>query len=224
MTPEDHDRLLSQRSSCRAFLPKRVSRDIIEAILKTAQRTASWNNVQPWQVVVLSGAARDRLSRALLERAQAGAAAAPHYPFPDRYEGVFQQRRRDCGFRLYDAVGVARGDKAAYAKQTLRNFSFFDAPHVAILTCEEALGVYGVLDCGAYLTNFMNAAQIHGIATIAQAALSVNAELIHAQLELPEARRVVCGVSFGYADRDHRANRYRVPRAELEEVVTWREV
>ena len=40
-----------------------------------------------------------------------------------------------------------------------------------IITTDEALGVYGVLDCGAWVNNFMLAARSLGIASIAQAAL-----------------------------------------------------
>lgn len=221
MQPEAFERLLTARWSCRAFRPDPVARSTIEAILAAAQRTASWNNVQPWQLIVLSGAAVDRFRAFLVAQATSGDAPAPQIPFPTAYEGVYKDRRRACGFQLYDAVGIARGDKAAYARQTLRNFELFDAPHAAVLTTEDALGSYGVLDCGAYLTNVMNAAQSHGVATIAQGALAVHAEAIHGYFNLPAHRRVVCGLSFGYPKREHPVNGYRVPRAELDEVVTW---
>jgi hypothetical protein len=47
---------------------------------------------------------------------------------------------------------ASRGDKAAYAKQALENYNFFGAPHVAIIHTDEALGIYGAIDCGAYVT------------------------------------------------------------------------
>ena len=94
-------------------------------------------------------------------------------------------RRRACGFQLYDAVGVQRGDKTAYIQQFLRNFEMFDAPHAAVVTSEEALGPYGVLDCGAYVANFMTAAIEQGVATIAQGALAMHAEAIHTHFDMP---------------------------------------
>src|SRR5271157_1700334 len=79
--------------------------------------------------------------------------------FPREYRGAYLERRRACGFRLYEAVGVARGDREAYAKQGFENYKLFGAPHVAIITSDEALGTYGVVDCGAYVSNFLLAAQ-----------------------------------------------------------------
>ena len=43
------EELLNERYSVRAFLPREVPRETIEHVLKTAQRTASWCNSQPWQ-------------------------------------------------------------------------------------------------------------------------------------------------------------------------------
>jgi nitroreductase len=142
-------------------------------------------------------------------------------PFPREYRGVYSERRRVCGFQLYDAVGVKRGDKAAYAMQGLRNYQLFDAPHVAIVTTDEALGVYGAIDCGGYVTNFMNAAQAFGVATIAQAALAAYSETVRAHFAIPDDRRVVCGISFGFPDTGSPANQYRTSRAALDEVVQW---
>ena len=42
---------------------------------------------------------------------------------------------------------------------------------IAIITTDEALGVYGAVDCGGYVSNFMLAAQALGLATVPQAAL-----------------------------------------------------
>jgi hypothetical protein len=36
-----------------------------------------------------------------------------------------------------------------------------------------------------------------------------------------ESRRVVCGISFGYADAAHLANSYRTNRATIPEAVTF---
>jgi nitroreductase len=38
---------------------------------------------------------------------------------------------------------------------------------------------------------------------------------------LDEDRLVVCGISFGYADAAHPANRFRTARAALEDVATF---
>jgi hypothetical protein len=57
------EELLNERYSVRAFLPKPVPRETIEHILTVAQRTASWCNSQPWQVLIASGEAKERFRR-----------------------------------------------------------------------------------------------------------------------------------------------------------------
>ncbi len=213
------DRLLAQRHSCRAFQPEPLPRATIEKILSAAQRTASWCNAQPWQVVVTSGAATDAFRRCL--QGAADTPPAPDFPWPREYQGAYQERRRACGLALYDSVGIARGDRVASARQGLENFRLFGAPHVAIVTSDEALGVYGALDCGAYVANFLAAATSLGVATIAQAALAARGPLVRTHFGLPDHRRVVCGISFGFADAAHPANQFRTTRAPLSEAVQW---
>ena len=219
----DLEHLLNERYSCRGFRAESVSKSKIEKILRLAQRTPSWCNAQPWQVAIASGAAKDAFGAALLAQARSGAQARPDFPFPREYRGEYQQRRRECGFALYEAVGVKRGDRAAGDRQRLENFRFFGAPHVAIVTTDEALGVYGAVDCGAYVSNFMLAARAEGVASIAQAALAAYPEVIRAQFGLAADRLVVCGISFGYEDPAHPANRFRTSRAGLAEAARFSE-
>ena len=140
------ERIAAARWSCRAFLPDPVARETIEAILRVAQTTASWNNAQPWEVVVTSGRATDRFRALMTDMQVSGAPREPDLAFPREYRETYLARRRACGFQLYDAVGVERGDKGGYARQSLRNYELFDAPHAAIVTTDEALGVYGAVE------------------------------------------------------------------------------
>ena len=48
--------LLMKRRSCRAYLAEQVPHATIVRALEIAQRTASWCNVQPWNVTITSGA------------------------------------------------------------------------------------------------------------------------------------------------------------------------
>ena len=218
------EELLSERYSCRAFRPDPVPRPTIDRILTAAQRTASWCNSQPWQVVIASGEAKERFRKSIYAEAAAGAADAHDFTPPREYLGVYLQRRRESGFQLYNALGIARGDKAAYFKQALENYNFFGAPHVAIIHTDEALGIYGAIDCGAYVGNFLLAAQALGLGTIAQAALARHSGLIRRHFKLGDDRRVVCGISFGFPDRDHKINSYRTSRAGLADAVSFVDV
>jgi nitroreductase len=220
-TLDQLDALLAARHSCRAFLPDPVDPALVERITATAQRVPSWCNAQPWQLIVTRPAATDEF-RARLLAAFGKAPVAPDLPFPERYEGVYRDRRRACGWQLYESVGVERGDRAGSARQMRENFRLFGAPHVAIVTTEAALGPYGVLDCGAFITAFMVAARAVGVASIAQAAVAGYAAVVREHFAIPENRQILCGIAFGYEDREHAANRFRTKRADVKEVIDWR--
>jgi nitroreductase len=209
---------LADRWSCRGFTDEQVPRDVIERLLTIAQRTPSWCNVQPWQLVITSGEETVRLKEALLESIDF---AGTDFDFPVAYTGIYQERRRATGWQLYEAVGVTKGDREASGVQMMRNFEFFGAPHVAILTTEADLGVYGAIDCGLYVDSFLLAAQALGLGACAQAALAAGAPFFRTWFDLPETRKVVCGIAFGYPDPDHPTATYRTARASLDEVVTF---
>ncbi|WP_396893541.1 nitroreductase [[Mycobacterium] wendilense] len=213
--------LLAVRVSYRAYRPEPVAEQTIRQILETAQLTASWCNSQSWQVAITSGAGTERLRAALLAAASGGRDDSPDIPFPREYRGVHRERRRESGFQLYNALGIERGDHQRQMQQTLQNFNFFGAPHVAIIHADEALGPYGAVDCGGYVSNFMLAAAAHGVGSIAQAALAMFPSVLREELGLTPDRTIVCGISFGYPDLDHPTNTYRTTRAPLDEVVTW---
>ncbi len=213
--------LMDQRRSCRAFLKTPVHDSAIRSIVATAQKVPSWCNAQPWQLIVTRPATTRRFARHMTEAAERDT-PRPDIPFPRAYEGVYRDRRRACGWQLYEAVGVARGDRQAAARQMMENTRFFGAPHVAIVTSDRALGEYGLIDCGAFVTAFMLAARSLGIDSIAQAALAAHSPAVRAFFDIPEDRLIVCGIAFGHADRDHPANSFRTDRAEPDEVIAFR--
>ncbi|MBF6127095.1 nitroreductase [Nocardia brasiliensis] len=213
-------RLLDERWTCRQFLADPVPRAVIEQLLRLSQRTASWCNTQPWQVVLTEGAGTDRFRAALLEHVRT-ATPEPDFAFPAQYAGVYRDRRRACGFQLYDSIGITKGEHEKTMRQTLRNFELFDAPHVAIVTTEADLGVYGAVDCGLYLGNFLLGAQSLGLGAAPQAALASYAPFIREYFDIPDHRRVVAGISFGYPDTAHPVNGFRTAREGIDQVATW---
>ena len=220
---ETLDRLLTGRRSCRGYLPGDVPRETIEQLLGAAQHTASWCNTQPWQVHIVSGEAKESLSKAAVDNVIAtfGQPAPSDFPFPAAYTGVYNDRRKEVGWQLYEAVGVQRGDRDGSAAQMLRNFEFFGAPHVAIVTTDADLGVYGAIDCGLYVNSFMLAAQALGLGTCAQAAIAQVTPAVREVLGLPDDRLVVCGISFGRPDPDHPSAGFTSTRAAVGDVATF---
>lgn len=191
-------------------------------MLGVAQCAASDCNAQPWRLLVVEGRALDRLRHAMYERAASG--AAPVYDIAPiaKYTGIYLERRRECGWALYGAVGVQKGDRAASHQQALENYRFFGAPHLALVLTDASLGARALLDCGGYIATFMLTAEALGVASVPQAAIAYRADIIREQLGLPADSHVVCGISFGWPDKTHPANSYRTTRASVADVVEYR--
>lgn len=215
------EELLAERHSCRAFLPEPVPRSLIRRIFTMAQRTASWCNAQPWHATLASERAIERLRALLLRRFDERDPGRSDFDFPSAYSGAYLQRRRECGFQLYQSVGVERHDKDAARRQSRENFQFFGAPHVAIMTTDAQLGVYGAVDVGGYVQVLMLAMQAHGVSAICQAAPAVYSSDVKTALGIDASRRMVCAVSFGYEAQSHPANSFRTQRAEFSEAIAW---
>lgn len=212
--------LLDSRYSCRGFLDKQVPREDIERMLQMGQRTASWCNSQPWRVHLVGGKAVERLGQALYAQATSGE-FDPDIPGPVEYRGEYAERRRGAGYALYNALGIVRDDYARRTEQMLENYRFFGAPHVAIITTDKALGVYGAVDCGGYVSTLLLAAESLGIAAVPQAAVPMTGSALRRELNIGDDRDVVCAISFGYADDAHPANTCRTDRASLDDTVEW---
>ncbi|MCD1625537.1 nitroreductase [Seohaeicola saemankumensis] len=215
------DTLLLDRHSCRAFLPDSLPDTLIEEIVTSAARVPSWCNAQPWQVVVTRAPETDRFRDALYQAATS-TPPKPDLEWPRQYTGVYRDRRRICGFQLYDSLGIPKEDRAATQAQMLENFRLFGAPHVAIVTTEADLGPYGAMDTGGFVALFTLAAQARGVASIPQAAVAAQAPFLRDWFAIPEHRHILCAISFGYADKDHPANAFRTARAPLSELIDWR--
>lgn len=211
-------KLLTSRYSCRAFLPDQVDEATIDTLFGLAQLTPSWCNTQPWQVYLTSGAATTAFAEALSMHA-ASQPPESDLPLPGTYTGVRDERRREAGHGLYATLGIERSDRDARAAQMMRNFTFFDAPHTAVVTASSELGVYGAVDCGAYVSTLLLAAQELCLGAVAQGAIAFHSGFVRSWLSIPEDEDIVCAISFGHADPDARVNAFRTTRADARDAV-----
>jgi nitroreductase len=205
-TPEQAtvDAAITSRRSIRAFLPTAVAREDIEQLLTVSARAPSGTNTQPWKVYVLTGAAKQALSEAILAVHADPALAATHCEeyayYPRQWVSPFIDRRRKVGWDLYALLGLGRENKTGMAAQHGRNYRFFDAPVGLIFTIDRVLEQGSWLDYGMFLQNIMVGARGRGLDTCPQAAFTQYHRIIAEQLGLPANETVVCGMALGYAD------------------------
>jgi len=101
----------------------------------------------------------------------------------------------------------------------MRNFAFFDAPHVAFLFLPEPFGLREAADLGMYAQTLMLGMVAHGLGSCPQTALSFEADLIRKTLGVDASNKLLFGISFGVPVSDAAVNRCATDRAELADCV-----
>ncbi|MGB6104050.1 MAG: nitroreductase [Pusillimonas sp.] len=213
---------IASRKSTRAFLPEPVDPALIDEILRLAGTAPSGSNVQPWNVHVVSGKARDRLSADLLAAHREKQPENREYQYyPVKWRSPYIERRRAAGWGLYGLLNIAKGDREATARQHGRNFEFFGAPVVLIFTIDNDLETGSWLDYGMFLQTIMVAARGFGLHTCPQAALANYPQIIREHLGIGDDKIIVCGMSVGYEDQSDPVNSFQPSRMGMEEFVVY---
>lgn len=222
--PQVYDALY-RRTSVRAFCPDPIDRPRIERILAAAARAPSGTNTQPWKVRVLTGAAKDRLVRAVLEfrAAQPGVENWVYPYYPSRWRDPYLARRRAVGWDLYGLLGIQKGDADKMRAQHDANFRFFDAPVGMILTIDRDLGQGSWLDYGLFLQSLALAAVAEDLGTCLQAAWAAHGDLVSQVLGIPADEVVVCGVALGKPDPMAVINSLKTSRATVDQFTSFQD-
>lgn len=214
---------IRQRRSVRGFLPTPVPAEVLADVFALAQLAPSNCNIQPWQVFVASGGARDELRQRMLAGVATGESMNPTFGMLPPLSAMHRQRQVDCAMALYGSMGIARGDQQGRLRALLRNFELFDAPHVCFIGMDRSFGVPMAVDVGMYAQSLMLAMTAYGIGSCAQGALSYYPEMVCDVFGVDQERiAILLGISFGYEDTTVAANRTRTRRAALPESVMFK--
>ncbi len=208
--------VVRSRRSVRAFRPDPLPRQLVEEILEDAASAPSGANTQPWRVVAVSGAVKDGLGHALVAAFRAAAAPVPAH-FPQPLPETHQARSADFGARYYASLGIDRGDAAARARQTERNFSFFGAPVGLVFSIDRRLKPHSWIDLGLFAQNVMIAAKARGIDTCPQVAFAPFHDLIAQRLDMPPEEVTAFGMAMGHGLPDAPVNQSRMPRERVQD-------
>lgn len=210
------DELIKQRHSTRAFLQQQVNEELIQEILETARYAPSGANTQPWQVAIVTGKTKQRISDSLVMAYQQGLKPTADYVYyPETWQSPYIDRRRACGLQLYQSLEIDRKDKLAQQKQWEANYRAFDAPVMLLFFLAAEMQTGSFLDLGMFIQNLMLAAQEKGLATCPQAALAEYPEPVKKILDYPADTVLVCGMALGYEDKDAAVNQYRTAREQV---------
>lgn len=210
------------RHSCRGFLGTPVPDDVLREVLQDAQCAPSNCNTQPWNVHIVSGEKLAELSRTLHAKNDAGE-FTPDFSFDmGAFYGPYGERKNAQGKAYYEALNIAREDKEGRHRAAALNYSFFNAPHVALLfmpSFGDNVRVAG--DIGMYGQTFLLSLAARGLGGIPQTSLGFFAGTIREVLGISEQLKLLFGISFGYPDEAAPGSHMRMGRVPLEDSVTF---
>jgi nitroreductase len=215
-------RAITARHCKRAYLDRPVPHAVLHEVLAAAAHAPSTRNAQPWQVVVLSGAARMRLADRLCAAFDAEVPARPDYanrrPIPDPRES---ERAERAGRGLFEANGIARDDKQGRRAHLRSNFQFHGAP-VAMILHLPADAVAGTfLEMGFFLQNIMIGLVACGLGSCPQYSVAGYSECVRSELGMNADRLIVCSLAVGYPDPGAQVNAFFPERAGITEYTRW---
>lgn len=215
--------LIKARRSIRGYKPDPVPREVIAEILEVARWAPSSMNTQPWHVHVLTGTALDRVRAGNTRNMLAGVPPRRDFPMKEAYEGLHRRRQIDVAVQLFEAMGVARDDKAGRSDWVLRGFRQFDAPVSLVLTYDKYLEPAAIsqFDLGAFAHAIVLAAWERGLGCVINGQGIMQSSVVREHAGIPDDQSIMICIAMGYPDPDFPANRVKSVRAETADFVRY---
>ncbi len=206
------------RRSCRAFKDEPISKELLIQVLSDASNAPSAINMQPWEVTIVLGEERKRLSRRLIKAFRergAGCAPGASKPLPDR----FMQRARDSVTAMTPLIERMGSDFSTYINEG--SLEFYGAPAVALLFIDEAFPSERMTDIGSFMAYLALAAAGHGLVSCPIGLVRAYQDEIKDALNVPESKILVVSCALGRPNSEAPINEFKSPRADLKEFVRW---
>lgn len=212
---------ITTRMSIRKFQPEPVPKELLFEVIHTAQRSPSYKNSQPWEVLVVSGARKEALSKMMIALLESGKANCPDIEAPQSWPEAEEARIAALFRKRKELTGIDLSDPAVVVKAKKANFNFYGAPHALYIYQDASLSQWSLFDLGIFAQSLMLAAHARGLGTVPQAFATDYAQDIKKFLSLPAGKRLVLGFSVGYPDMSSPANSFRTERTATEDIVSW---
>ncbi|KAK4499698.1 hypothetical protein PRZ48_010216 [Zasmidium cellare] len=194
------DSIIRNRHSTRSFKPDPVPKSLLQECLLLAQRGAASNsNIQNWRLTLASGPAKDRIVKALAH------AAETIEPKPLPLPTQFQHHRDNLVQLLYGAQGhdlMGEDKKDARQQARLKNYSFFGAPVVGVISMDDNLQDHDALAVGLFVQNFILLLSARGVGSCLQVSVTSYPEVLRRGFRVPEGRRILCGIAVGWPSEE----------------------
>jgi nitroreductase len=212
---------INTRSSIRDFRPDPVPRETLERILRAASRSPSRSNTQPWEVAVVSGEKKERLSSILYEMANSGSKPNPDLPSPTNWPQTLDRRAKEHYAKRFELPGIGAEDEKRRKELHLRNFQFYKAPCVMFLFTDSMSGAASIFDMGLFAQSIILAAHSFNLGSCIQASAARYPDAVRDFLGIPKTKSLLVAISIGYPNSDAQIASYRSGRIGLDEFAKW---
>jgi nitroreductase len=219
----DFETIVFERRSIRGYKKQPVPREVLEEVIEIAKRAPSSMNTQPWHLHVLTGEPLERIRKGNTEKMMAGASIDREIKMNHGYEGAHRDRQVEIAVQLFEAMGIARDDKARRQDWVMRGFRQFDAPVSIVITVDKdlALDTIAHFDCGAVTYGLVLAAWSKGLGTVINGQGIMQSSVVRENANIPENEVIMTCVAMGYPDEEFIANHVQSRRAPNDSVASF---
>lgn len=208
----EFNEVVKKRKSKRWYLDKEVSKDLIIKMITEASLAVSFMNHQPWEAAVVQGKKLKEIAETLDKR-QKEDRSTQSIPWPSawpgRHEKILQKMKESQKKRILPDDPIGKW--------------MYNAPVVIFLHIHKELNEWSLLDLGSFMQTLLLSAANLGVQTVPQARMGCNNDEVAKLLNLGPERKIILGITMGYADVDHPNNQFYSPREDLQEWTTWHE-
>ena len=219
----DLETIVFERRSIRGYTKQAVPREVLEDVIRIAQRAPSSMNTQPWHFHVLTGEPLERVRKGNTEKMVAGSSIDREITLNHGYEGAHRDRQVEIAVQLFEAMGIARDDKVRRQDWVMRGFRQFDAPVSVVIAVDKELAndTIAHFDCGAATYGLVLAAWSKGLGTVINGQGIMQSSVVRENANIPADQVIMTCVAMGYPDEDFVANHVQSRRAIDDSVVSF---
>ena len=219
----NYEDIAQARRSIRGYKSDPIPREILEEIIHIAKQAPSSMNTQPWHFHVLTGEPLERIRKGNTEKMMAGSSVDREIKLNHGYEGPHRERQVEIAVQLFEAMGIARDDKARRMDWVMRGFRQFDAPVSIVITVDKALAddTIAHFDCGAATYGLVLAAWSKGIGSVINGQGIMQSSVVRENANIPEDQVIMTCVAMGYPDESFVANDVKSRRSPNDKVASF---
>ena len=209
---------LETRRSVRAYKPEPLPKELIRKILETAKWSPSFGDSQPWEVAIVTGKKLEEIKDVLGKEIESGAPAKPDLPVPAEWPPEIAARMKAHYEHHQKSIGR---DPKAPRKFGAGKPDFYKAPCAVFIFVDKGTTEWSMYDAGLFSQTLILAAHNYGVGSCLQAMMTLYPNAVRKFLGIPDSKKLVVGISLGYADAAAEEYGYKSERDRIDKFVKW---